>query len=622
MAITILLMSSPMIHPLFFEISANPDLPVHNINTGLNYATIREAIDASVTLSGHTIRVDAGTYHEHLTINKAIALIGEDALNTIIDGEGTETIIKVTANNVNISRFTIQNSGSTFADAGIYLYLSDRNHISRTTLKNNSYGIYLFDSSHNVFSFNNVSNNNYGIYLFESSYNIFSINNVSNNKYGIHLSNSIYNVLSNNTVASSDHGIHLYQSGSNLLSNNKVSSSNVGIYIETCPNAHMFHNNFVNNTKQLSNIDSTISLDNGMEGNYWSDYNGTDTNKDAIGDTPYIIDATTADKYPLMGQASDYKVDYEEQTYDITIISNSTISEFKFNNTTRMINFKTIALNETLVFYRVVIPLALIGLPYLVFVDGEKPYTTMLPISNATHAILYFTFVIKSHKVTIVSKQYFELQAKYNILLTNYFNLNMMYIELLASYNALLANYTQLHANIETLNATYYQVFGNYTDLKGNYSSLENSYNMLVERDDSLNSTYNNLLASYGMLQLKYDITINELANIRNLMYIFTGTTMVGIISVIILLGFGIKYYRIFNRQKKIIQTYERELESISQANPLEIAKIFFKTDVERRRAKIGKFEEKYGIRIRPRDTLEDVIKSMRVGEKKDKDTH
>jgi nitrous oxidase accessory protein NosD len=40
--------------------------------------------------------------------------------------------------------------------------------------------------------------------------------------------------------------------------------------------------------------------DNGKEGNYWSDYNGTDGNHDGIGDTPYVVDVLNQDRYPLM----------------------------------------------------------------------------------------------------------------------------------------------------------------------------------------------------------------------------------------------------------------------------------------------------------------------------------
>jgi hypothetical protein len=37
-------------------------------------------------------------------------------------------------------------------------------------------------------------------------------------------------------------------------------------------------------------------------GNYWSDYNGYDSDHDGIGDTPYFIDENNTDHYPLMVQ--------------------------------------------------------------------------------------------------------------------------------------------------------------------------------------------------------------------------------------------------------------------------------------------------------------------------------
>jgi pectin methylesterase-like acyl-CoA thioesterase len=68
------------------RVKASDDLPVHNLNTGLNYTTIQEAIDASETMDGHTIKVDSGTYYEHISIEKSITLVGEDSDATVIDG--------------------------------------------------------------------------------------------------------------------------------------------------------------------------------------------------------------------------------------------------------------------------------------------------------------------------------------------------------------------------------------------------------------------------------------------------------------------------------------------------------------------------------------------------------
>lgn len=68
-------------------------------------------------------------------------------------------------------------------------------------------------------------------------------------------------------------------------------------------NNTFFHNNFIGNwTGSAGERDSHNFWDNGLEGNYWEGYNGTDANGDSIGDTPYLIDdySNSVDRYPLM----------------------------------------------------------------------------------------------------------------------------------------------------------------------------------------------------------------------------------------------------------------------------------------------------------------------------------
>jgi len=132
---------------------------VHNVNTTFNYDTIQAAIDAPQTLDGHTIFVDAGTYVENVVVNKSISLMGENRETTIIDGNSTGNVIEVTASNVNITGFTIQNSGTNWGDSGIYLNYANYCNISSNNVRNNEAGIYLSSSSNNTLFHNNFINN-------------------------------------------------------------------------------------------------------------------------------------------------------------------------------------------------------------------------------------------------------------------------------------------------------------------------------------------------------------------------------------------------------------------------------------------------------------------------------
>ena len=80
-----------------------------------NYTKIQDAINAAS--NGDTIFVYSGTYYENVVINKSINLIGEDKNTTIIDGNGIGNVVYITANNVNLSGFSIINSG--YAGSGI-----------------------------------------------------------------------------------------------------------------------------------------------------------------------------------------------------------------------------------------------------------------------------------------------------------------------------------------------------------------------------------------------------------------------------------------------------------------------------------------------------------------------
>ena len=67
------------------------------------------------------IYVFNGSYYEHLHINKPLYIEGESNKHTIIDGGFISHVISISAQNVTLTQFTIQNSGITISDAAIII---------------------------------------------------------------------------------------------------------------------------------------------------------------------------------------------------------------------------------------------------------------------------------------------------------------------------------------------------------------------------------------------------------------------------------------------------------------------------------------------------------------------
>jgi parallel beta-helix repeat protein len=192
-------------------------------------------------------------------------------------------------------------------------------------------------------------------------------------------------------------GLTLFESDNNSVVDAKIENNSVGVGLYQSNGNVFYHNSFIDNNKQvISNLYSPLSppsetystngWNNGLEGNYWSDYIGMDLNHDGMGDTPYVVDRNNTDNRPLMGTFSNFTTsDYSVQT-----ICNSTIFDFNFNGTA--ISFDVSGENGTDGFCRICIPTALLDVPYRVFVNGtEVPYT-LLPKSNSTQSYVYFTY--------------------------------------------------------------------------------------------------------------------------------------------------------------------------------------------------------------------------------------
>lgn len=344
-----------------------------------DYATIQEAINNAN--EGDTIFVNAGLYYEHVVVNKTISLIGEDRSTTIVDGNGSGTVIECRdVTNVTISGFTIRNgekgldltysSSCQVADNQIINHIvcgitGGGIHFADNLILNNiisncgSDGIRLGTGAQRVLIKGNVIVNvsHWWALVIDDSWEINVEENDISNTLGIRFYRSHDNIIRRNTISKSlcgSHAIVLVSSNDNVVERNMLSDNGGGLYVYGVNNTvyqndivgnnygisigksdnTIYHNNFINNYYQVWLIDG-LSVENQWDngypsgGNYWSDYTGVDVYHDAsqniagsdgIGDTPYVIDANNSDHYPLMNPWTPTikaTVDFEPDTLNL-----------------------------------------------------------------------------------------------------------------------------------------------------------------------------------------------------------------------------------------------------------------------------------------------------------------
>ena len=299
-----------------------------------NYTHIQDAIDNAS--NGDTIFVydDSSPYYENIIMDKSISLIGEDKNTTIIDGNRNGDVVKIAADGVILSGFTIQNSGENEFDFGIEIQ-SDCNKILENIIKNNGGlqywlcgGIFLMNSSHNEIGNNIIcSNDREAIYMSKANYNIIHNNTICKNDYfAIIVNASSHNIIRDNEMTKnyvcmsfwpfshdnriisnaiydhdyyslsfytlSDNNIVRYNNFSRNIewsiriagaNNNLVEYNNIagsvgggwgygyGIALEYCFQNTIRYNNIMNNKYNAMILNS---FNNHLTRNYWDDYKG------------------------------------------------------------------------------------------------------------------------------------------------------------------------------------------------------------------------------------------------------------------------------------------------------------------------------------------------------------
>jgi parallel beta-helix repeat protein len=606
-AILVLLLTLLLSLSLSFKARAEITLSVLDINTGVGYATIQEAIDANTTLNGHVIRVDAGTYYENVVVNKSVSLVGENKFSTLVDGRALGSVINITASNVTVTGFTIRNSK--YGYGGVYLYRSSGDNVSGNIVKDNYNSVYMYACNDSIVGNNDVLGNEYGIHLFGSSNVSISGNVASSNTNGIHLDVSWNNTLANNNVTlSGGNGIYFYSSSNNtllgntlfyspgrgigfqysfnnILLNNVVSSNGYGIYFYGSSG-----NVLGDNTATLNNVSGVFLFGSGRNA---VTGNGISNNTCGI----WLINSD--------GNGISNNNVTSNSEYGVRLWNSSSNTFFHNNFINNLVKNVEQPTNTSLLnlwddgaegnfwgdYHSAGLNVNGIGVePYIV--DNR---TSLGVYSRDSYPLMgqFFEFNTaienRSSTVTVVS------------------NSNIVSLE----YHSDPDNRTS--AIRITVNGTN---SGGFCLICVPQVLVTPPFAVTVDQAAPLLYNVVRTNGTHTWIYLTFAKSEHELMIAHLIppgvpiwsLWWFWG--IAGLVLADAFLGvFAVRYHRRVAEQAKILQAY----------GPFVIAEALFTADIERRGQKIKEFEKKYGVKIQPRTTLEDVIRSLEAKEKEDR---
>ena len=264
---------------------------------------------SNVTIKNLTIRrfgraMEISGTSNHITVagNTLIGnaiVINDSPNNTIIDNNMDSSHLAINRSNNN----TVLNNH--FDGMGIHIRDCKNNHVSQNYFDCCLYAVYLTTASYNIISANVVSNGFLGIIVDNSSENIIIANNITGASVcGIRIAGSLSNNITRNFLYNNSVGFHIRNSKIILLSQftNKNLMVNFFSQNDVCNNNESVRAEWAfDNPVSEDLLTDWHKMPIFLYGNYWSDYDGTDSDGDGVGNTHYFsADPSYVDSYPLM----------------------------------------------------------------------------------------------------------------------------------------------------------------------------------------------------------------------------------------------------------------------------------------------------------------------------------
>jgi len=305
----VLFQSSENITVTGSTVSDNPDLGLYLFESlNLTLASTTFLRDGVVLWGTELPHFNSHDIASDNTVNGLPLRYYKDCAGSVVDGLPTGQLLAA-----NCTSFAAKNLTLPESDYAIEMAYMDGARVENCTGLASLEGLTVLYSTNLSIASSTFSANESAIFLYFSTNVSLTGDNVSGGFWGLRLWYSGGVTGSGITVSSSSQGIDVSSSPDFSLTYSTIANNAIGVSFEWSPGGVIHHNTFTNNTIQaMDGGAGPNTWDDGYPsgGNYWSNYTGVDDcsgalqllcpDPDGIGDTPFVIDGDSRDRYPLI----------------------------------------------------------------------------------------------------------------------------------------------------------------------------------------------------------------------------------------------------------------------------------------------------------------------------------